>query len=401
MSKETRAALFRPRDDEDSAKVTNIELFFDLVFVFAITQLSHRLFGHLTFWGVLETLVLFLGVWWAWINTCWVTNWLNPEKGPVRIFLMILMFLGLIVSSAITDAFSSAGQMFAWGYAAFQIFRTLFMLWALRAVNHENYRNFQRIVIWMVASSIFWTSGAYFGEHARAGFWVIAVAIEFIGPVVLFRIPGLGKSSPDDWDIVGGHVAERCSGFIIIALGEAMLVTGATLSNLDHDWATSLAFVSAFVASGAMWWIYFDVGAQRGSDHIENAEDPGSVALNAYTYVHMPIVAGIIVAAVSDAMVLSHPHDRASWPYAAVTLGGPMLYVLGIAIFKRITSKLDGLPFSHIVGMGVLIAATATVPFVNCLVLSLIGTAALVIVALLEIKAIKRNPELAEAQPAA
>ncbi|MDB5715506.1 MAG: low temperature requirement protein LtrA [Sphingomonadales bacterium] len=401
MSKETRATLFRQRDDEDGAKVTNIELFFDLVFVFAITQLSHRLYGHLTIWGVLETLVLFLGVWWAWINTCWVTNRLDPENPTVRIFLMGLMLIGLILSSAVTNAFSSAGVMFAWGYAAFQIVRTLFMLWALRGVNPDNFRNFQRIFVWMLTSAIFWVIGAYQGEHVRVGYWAIAVVIEFIGPAVLFRTPGLGKSSTEDWDIVGEHVAERCSGFIIIALGEAMLVTGATLSKLDHDWATSLGFASAFVASATMWWIYFDVGAKRGSEHIENADDPGSVALNAYTYFHMPIVAGIIVSAVSDAMVLSQPLEAASWPYAAVTLGGPALYVAGTAFFKRTTSKMDWLPISHLVGLGLLIAATAAVPFVTCLALSLMSTAALVIVALWELEALRRHPELAEAQPAA
>lgn len=401
MSKESRATLFREREQEGSAKVTNIELFFDLVFVFAITQLSHRLFGHLTLWGVLETFVLFLSVWWAWINTCWVTNWLDPDKSTVRIFLMVLMLVGLVLSSAVTNAFSTAGAMFAWGYAAFQVIRTVFMLWALRGVNAENYRNFRRIFVWMVASAAFWVLGASYGAHARFGFWAIAVAIEFIGPVVYFQTPGLGKSSTEDWDIVGEHVAERCSGFIIIALGEAMLVTGATLSKLDQDWATTLAFLSAFVTSAVMWWIYFDVGAKRGVDHIGNADDPGTVALNAYTYFHLPIVAGIIVAAVSDAMVLSGPLEPASWPYAAVTLGGPALYVAGTALFKRATSRMSWLPISHMVGLGLLVAASAAVPFVTCLTLSLIATAALIVVALWELEALRRHPELAEAAPAA
>jgi low temperature requirement protein LtrA len=401
MSPESRATLFRERENKDSAKVTNIELFFDLVFVFAITQLSHRLYGHLTLWGVLETLVLFLGVWWAWINTCWVTNWLNPEKPVVRMFLMVLMLVGLILSSAVANAFSSAGTMFAWGYAAYQLIRTLFMLWALRGVNPENYRNFQRIVVWMLASALFWILGSNYGEHARVGLWAIAVAIEFIGPAVYFRTPGMGKSSTSDWDIVGEHVAERCSGFIIIALGEAMLVTGATLSLLHIGWATSLAFISAFIGSAAMWWIYFDVGAKRGSAHIENADDPGTVALNAYTYLHLPIVAGIVVAAVSDAMVLSQPIAPADWPYAAVTLGGPALYVVGTALFKRATSKMDWLPISHMVGLGLLLAGSGAVPFVNCLTLSLISTAILIVVALWEREALRRHPELAEAQPAA
>jgi low temperature requirement protein LtrA len=401
MSTESRATLFRQRDDKDSAKVTNIELFFDLVFVFAITQLSHRLYGHLTLWGVSETLVLFLGIWWAWINTCWVTNWLDPETSPVRVMLMGLMLVGLLMSSAVLNAFSSAGVMFAMAYAFFQVARTLFMLWALRGVKPENYANFRRILVWMLGSAIFWIIGGFNVEWLRLGCWAIAVAIEFIGPAVFFRVPGLGQSATEDWDISGGHVAERCSGFIIIALGEAMLVTGATLSNLDHNWATSAAFASAFISSAAMWWIYFDVGARRGSEHIENADDPGKIALSAYTFFHMPIVAGIIVCAVSDAMALSNPLDKASWPYAAVTLGGPALYLIGTALFKRVTSKMSWLPISHLAGLGLLLISTAAVPFVTALALSLMATVALIVTALWELVALRRHPELAEAQPAA
>jgi low temperature requirement protein LtrA len=401
MSTESRANLFRQRADEDSAKVTNVELFFDLVFVFAITQLSHRLYGHLALRGVLETLVLFLGIWWAWINTCWVTNWLNPETSPVRIMLMGLMFVGLIMSSAVLNAFSSAGLAFATAYATFQIARTLFMLWALRGVKPENFANYRRILVWMLGSATFWIAGGFNVQWSRLGCWAVAVAIEFVGPALFFRVPGLGKSSTEDWDISGEHVAERCSGFIIIALGEAMLVTGATLSNLDHNSATAAAFTSAFASSATMWWIYFDVGAKRGSQHIENADDPGKVALSAYTFFHMPIVAGIIVSAVSDAMALSEPLNQASGPYAAVTLGGPTLYLVGTALFKRVTSKMDWLPISHLVGLGLLLLSVAAVPFVNTLALSLMTTAALIVTALWEMIALRRHPELAEAQPAA
>ncbi|MEQ1689331.1 MAG: low temperature requirement protein A, partial [Sphingopyxis sp.] len=130
-----RHHLFRTRDAHDHSPVTYIELFFDLVFVFAITQLSHRLLHHLTWQGAGETLILFLGTWWVWIYTSWTTNWLDPERAHVRLMLIAMMVGGLLLASGIPDAFGATGLLFALTYIAMQLGRSLYMVWASRGVN--------------------------------------------------------------------------------------------------------------------------------------------------------------------------------------------------------------------------------------------------------------------------
>jgi low temperature requirement protein LtrA len=357
MSSESRSRLFRVRDED--AAVTNIELFFDLVFVFAITQLSHRLLDHLTPIGAFETLLLFLAVWWLWIYTSWATNWLDPERNTVRGLLLALMMGGLVLSASLPGAFSSGGPVFAAAYVTMQIGRTLLIMWWSRGHNPARARNFIRIVFYFGLAAPLWAAGAYSGAETRLMFWAGALAIEYAGPVLFFRTPFIGRSSTDDWDISGRHMAERCSLFIIIALGEAVLVTGATFAGLSPDTPTIAAFATSFVGSAAMWWVYFDSGAKRGGEAIEQ-EDTGRLARDAYTYLHMPIVAGIVVTAVADEQMLVHPvGHHADLSYVLVVCGGPFLFLLGNLAFKWMTAGRKWPPLSHGLGLVLLSAVAA------------------------------------------
>lgn len=345
-----RPHLFRERAAHDHSPVTYIELFFDLVFVFAITQLSHRLLSHLSSAGAVETLILFLAIWWVWIYTSWTTNWLDPERANVRLMLIAMMLGGLALSSGVPDAFGGTGLLFAGSYVAMQLFRTLYMVWASRGVNEGRKRNFMRISFYFALSAPLWLAGALSDSGWRMIFWSAAVTIGYAGPMVFFRTPGLGRSTGQDWDISGGHMAERCALFIIIALGEAVLVTGATYANLAHDTPTTIAFVASFAGSATMWWIYFDIGAKRASSMISAAENVGFIARNAYTYLHMPIVAGIVLTAVADAMMLAQPNGARHSAYILVATGGPFLFLLGNQAFKWITSGMKWPPLSHLIG---------------------------------------------------
>src|SRR5471032_558721 len=122
-----RGALFRPIVPNQHARVTYAELLFDLVFVFAVTQISHTLLSHFTPLGAVQTTLLFLGVWWVWVYTSWITNWLNPELTPVRVLLFLLMLGGLVLSTSIPTAFESRGLWFAAAYATMQVGRTIFL----------------------------------------------------------------------------------------------------------------------------------------------------------------------------------------------------------------------------------------------------------------------------------
>src|SRR5580658_11166133 len=151
-----RGPLFRPIVANQHSRVTYAELLFDLVFVFAVTQVSHTLLSHFTPLGALQTTMLLLSVWWVWVFTSWITNWLNPELTPVRILLFLLMLGGLVLSTSIPNAFESRGLWFALADAAMQVGRTLFLLVSIPASRPRVRINAIRILVWLSVSAIFW-----------------------------------------------------------------------------------------------------------------------------------------------------------------------------------------------------------------------------------------------------
>jgi low temperature requirement protein LtrA len=394
-----RENLLRERGDHAHGRVTFVELFFDLVFVFAVTQLSHALLEHLTPLGLAQTTLLFLAVWWVWIYTTWVTNWLDPRYTAVRLMLFALMLAGLILSTSIPKAFETAGLAFAGAYVFMQVGRSLFMLWCVRNHSAANFRNFQRICAWLAFAGLFWIVGALTDGTAQLGLWSVALFIEYLAAWAGFWTPGLGRSTTADWDVEGHHMAERCGLFIIIALGESVLVTGATFARLALSPLTVAAFATAFVGSVAMWWIYFNIGAERASRHIATTADPGRQARMAYTYLHIPLVAGIIVAAVADELVLAHPSGHIDDKTIAAILGGPALYLFGNLLFKRTVYGL--FPLSHIAGLLLLAALFPVAHSFSPILLAAAATLALVVVAIWETRSLRPRPQAgAGRQPA-
>ncbi len=381
-----QADLFRSRGEHDHSRVTYIELFFDLVFVFAITQLAHRLLAHLTIVGAVETLVLLFAVWWVWIYTSWVTNWLDPDCAPVRLMLIVMMLAGLVLSSAIPEAFGKTGWLFVGAYCAMQIGRSLYMVWAGWRVYPARARNFLRISFWFLLALPLWVGGIFAPHDARLLMWVAALAVEYAGPYLLFRTPGLGRSQMSDWDISGAHMAERCALFIIIALGESVLITGATFAQLPQDALHWTAFATCFLGSATLWWIYFDTGARRGGEVIAQSDNAGRIARNAYTYWHIPIVAGLVATAVGDELMLMHPHDLVTPAILFAIAGGPWLFLFGNLGFKWSTSGRRVPPFSQILGLILLaiIAAGAILARWDALQIGMAVFAALVLTAIWE-----------------
>ncbi len=241
-----------------------------------------------------------------------------------------------------------------------QVGRSLFMLWALLADNDATHeRNFQRITVWLGVSGAFWIAGGLVAGEARLALWIVALVLETSAPALGFHVPSLGRSSSTDWDVEGEHLAERCSLFIIIALGEALIVTATTVSTLKLDPLHVAAFLIAFVGSVAFWWIYFDTGAQTGSRRIAEADDPGQHARLLYTYIHLLIVAGIIVSAVGDELLLAHPDAVTDTAKLAATVGGTALFLLGNTLFKGFARRRA--PLSHLVGLFLLLCSVGVV----------------------------------------
>jgi low temperature requirement protein LtrA len=377
-----RGPMFRPIVPNQHSRVTYAELFFDLVFVFAVTQISHTLLGRFTPLGAVQITVLFLAVWWVWVYTTWITNWLNPELTPVRILLFLLMLGGLVLSTSIPSAFEGRGLWFAGAYAAMQVGRTLFWLASIPRSRIPGLLNAVRILAWLSLSAVFWVAGGLADGQARLMLWAIALLIEYISPAVRFWIPKYGASTVADWFVEGGHMAERCAGFIIIALGESIVVTGATFADLTWSVENVGAFVSAFIGSIAMWWIYFHKGAEAGSELISRSSEPGRLARLAYTYLHMPIVAGIILSAVADELVLTHPNGHSDIRTVVSAIGGPLLFLFGTILFKHAIRGF--LQLSHGVGIIAFAILAWLAAGLSPLLLSGLTTAIMVVVAVWE-----------------
>jgi low temperature requirement protein LtrA len=313
------------------------------------------LLDDLTLGGAAQALLLLLVVWSVWITTTWVTNWLNPNLLPVRLMLVGVMLASLFMSAAIPDAFGDRALTFAVAIVAIHVGRAGFAFIALRISaggSHPLTRTFQRTLSWHLAAGMFWIAGGLLDGRTRYLLWGLALVMNYGAPLIGYYIPGLGSSRTGEWTMQGLHFAERCRLFIIIALGESLLVTGATFAEGATSTITTVAFVVAFVGSVALWWIYFHRSAEAASRALASAADPGRLARSAYTYFHLPMVAGIIAVAAADEFTVAHPGDRGTPASVALTLGGTMLFLAGHALFKR--AVFHQLPGSHLVAMLVL-----------------------------------------------
>ncbi|MFK3983210.1 low temperature requirement protein A [Micromonospora sp. NPDC050397] len=337
------------RSPGDRGQVTFVELFFDLIYVLAITQLTHLLLDHLDWLGVLQTLLLLLAIWWAWVDTAWVTNWFDPNQLGVRLMLVVVMLLSLIVSASLPEAYGERGLWVAGAYAAIQVGRNVFAVVALgrhggalrgESAVPESQRlmlrtNFQRLLVWKSASSALWVAGGLAEGATRPIIWSAAVVVEYLTPITGFYVPGMGRSTPADWPVNGRHLAERGQLFILIALGESILITGTVFGDRPAEASHLLAFVVSFLGSVALWWLYFDRSAEAASSAIDQSENPGQIGRSAYTYFQLPIVAGIIISAVGDDLVIADPVGHSGAVTIATVLGGPALFLAGHVLFKH------------------------------------------------------------------
>ena len=374
MPQHANASLMRDR--AASARVTNIELFFDLVYVFAVTQLSHYLLAHPTVTGALRAGLLLIMVWLLWVYTTWVTNWLDPGRIAVRLLLLGLAGASLVMSAAMPGAFGARGLAVGAAYAVMQIGRSVFTVAALPKGRLR--RNFQRILCWCLASGALALAGGFAGGNARVALWVGAAGVDLLGGPAGFYTPGLGRSVTREWTIEGGHFAERCQAFVLIALGESIVVIGATLSGLAHVGVAEIAaFAVALVGSAGLWWLYFDRSAAEGARIIAASDDPGRLGRSAYQLIHPIMIAGIIVAAAADQLTLAAPGAVGNGPASAMILGGAGLFLAGHAAFKAVIWRRISWP--RLGALAVLALLGLAAPHVSALTLS--ACAAVVIIA--------------------
>ena len=311
--------------------VTPLELFFDLVYVFAVGQLSHHLLEHVDLRTGAETVILTLAVVYAWYMTAWGANWLEPDRLPVRLLLVGLMFASLLMSVAIADAFDGRAWLFVTGYLLLQIGRSGFLIVALRG--RALGEHFVNDLVWEVAVGVLFVAGAIADGDARLVLWGLAVAAAYLGVSVLHWLPGRGRAIDiGHTEIAGEHLIERFRLFFIIALGETVLTTGAAFTGEPFSLERLLALAISFTGTVALWWCYFERAEGVGVEEAERADDAGAVLWWSTLTLTMMVLA-LIGIAVGDELAIAHPGDDATLGFTVLTFGGPALFLLAQVFF--------------------------------------------------------------------
>ena len=385
------ARFQRAASTGEARRATSLELFYDLVFVFAVTQVSHLLLNDLTWTGAAEALLILLVVWWAWNYTTWVTNELDPESAVVRLLILAIMFASLIMAIAIPDAFGERALLFAGAYVAIQVGRHTFMTFVAADAGTLERRRAGMILTWFVVAGVFWLGGGFAGSQLRPWLWVVALAIDYSAPLVLYWVPRRARLVGTSWTVETAHFAERFQLFIIIALGESIVVTGTTTAGLALDTAIMAAVTVAFLSSASLWWLYFDTVASIAERRLERAAaDRTRLARDGYTYLHVVLVLGIILAAVGDELVIAHPTATLPAKEIAVVVAGPAVYLLGHVLFRlRMAHTLS---WKRLLGAVACVALAAPGAFVSALTLGALTVGVLaVVIGAEQISAVRRR----------
>jgi low temperature requirement protein LtrA len=372
VATESRTALSairsaRRRPDGSEWRASWFELFFDLVFVLVVSQLSTLLVADLTPAGAARALFLLLVAWWAWIHTTWTTNWLDPDSVPMRIVLLVGMFASMLGAISIPDAFGDRAALLVAGYVAIQLARSGFAVVA--TLPEDPIRpSLVRLLAWQCAGAVIWLAGVFVPEAPRVAVWVVALAVDYAAPLLGHPTPGLGRSDPREWELEPSHFSERLMLFLIIALGEVIVAAGAAAAKLPLDAPRVLAFVVSFGVAVVLWWLYFDFHADRTLRELRAAAGERGRLARDLSYLFVPLVAGIILCAVADEIVIAHPGDPPGTAQLVALGAGPVVYLLGSVAFKvRVIGRLWELraigaaTVAVITGVG---AALATIPAV-------------------------------------
>ena len=307
-------------------RVTPLELFFDLVFVLAITQCTALMSEHPT-WSGLAQGVLVLGVlWWSWVGYAWLTSVVDPEEGAVRFAIFAAMAAYLIAAIAIPDAFGSLGLEFALAYGAIRAAHIA--LFVLASRDDPGLRHSVAGLAVSTAIGVSLLIGASFLDGlAQGALWLLALGMDTGGPLFI---------DSSGWRLEPAHFAERHGLIIIIALGESIVAIGVG-AHAHLSWGIAAAAVLGIALSAALWWMYFDVVAlvsQRRLVSAEAGKVRNELARDSYSYLHFPMVAGIVLAALGLKTTLGHVGDSLETVPAFALLGGVSAYMLGLVGFR-------------------------------------------------------------------
>jgi low temperature requirement protein LtrA len=367
--------------------VTPLELFFDLVYVFAIGQLSHHLVEHVDLRTGAETAILALAVVYAWQMTAWGANWLDPDRLAVRLLLVGLMFASLLMSVAIGDAFDGRAWLFVTGYLLIQVGRSAFLIVALRG--RALGEHFVNVLAWELLAGALWLAGAIADGDARLVLWGLAVAVAYAGVSTLHWLPGRGRRIDlAHAEIASEHLIERFRLFFIIALGETVLTMGSAFTDEPFELTRLLALAIAFTGTVALWWCYIERAEGIAVAVTETTERAGAMGWWG-TLTLTLIVLALIAIAVGDELAIAHPTEDPTLGFTVLTFGGPALFLFAQAVFMR--AALGRIPRSRLLAPAALaILAVATAPLT--LIAGIAAAAAVLVVVAIPDTAGERQP---------
>jgi low temperature requirement protein LtrA len=310
----------------EGERVTPLELFFDLVFVLAITQCTALMSHHPSWSGLLQGLLVLGVLWWAWVGYAWLTSVIDPEEGAIRLVMFAAMATLLIAALCVPDAFGNLALTFAIALGFFRVAHiALFMLASPDddALRHS--------VLGLAASTavavLLLAAASLFDGLAQGALWALALVLDMAGPYFF---------GSEGWKLVPGHFAERHGLILIIALGESIVAIGVGASGA-LSLAIGTAAVLGMTLAAAMWWIYFDVVALISAQRLGEAEvgrEQNALARDSYSYIHLALIAGVVLVAFGLKTTIAHTGEHLHAVPAFALLGGVAAYLLGLVGFR-------------------------------------------------------------------
>jgi low temperature requirement protein LtrA len=326
----SEAAVERERSEH---QVTPLELFFDLVFVFAITQVTSLLAHQPTWGGVLRGMLILAALWWAWTGYAWLTSTMDVDEGGVRLAMLGSMAAMLFAALAVPGAFTHDAVLFGVFYLLVRLLHVV-----LYTVIGRDDPDLLGAVLRFAPTVVFGASlillAGFSHGDTRIAIWVIALAVDYVGPAVF----GAGRG----WHVAPEHFAERHGLIVLIALGESIIAIGVG-AGFELVTRVIVAAALGLVVISALWWLYFDVAAILSRIRLTQASgvQQAVLARDAYSYLHLPIVAGIVLFAFGLKTTLGHPSDDLDAVAAVSLCGGAALYLLGlVASLYRLTHRI-------------------------------------------------------------
>jgi low temperature requirement protein LtrA len=356
----------------EGERVTPLELFFDLVFVLAITQCTALMSHHPTWDGLAQGLLVLGVVWWSWVGYAWLTSVIDPEEGAVRLVIFAAMAGLLVVSLCIPEAFDDLALAFALAYGFVRAAHIALFILASPEDDALRHSVLGLALSTAVAVSLL-VAASLLDGLAQGSLWALALFLDMAGPYFI---------RPDGWKLIPGHFAERHGLIVIIALGESIVAIGVGAAGVV-DWGIVAAAVLGVALTAAMWWVYFDVVALVAGRRLVEAEEGrvrNTMARDSYSYLHLPMVAGIVLVALGMKRTIGHVDEHLRAEIAFALMGGLAVYLLGHVAFRyrhvhtiNRQRLLLAIVLLALVPVAVELPALASLAIANALIWAMIG----------------------------